>query len=947
MLTDKQLAIATELLTNAVNYNLAMQAAFVSTEDMITAELVVDGVTQKVSIPTYHNLLATVNKLSKQVQQMQISDSGNDVIQLLSQADSLRLLYLKRKQYYVQPPKGAKIAKFDYETVPTNYSSANHTAIYIDLNDCDLPMDAVYVRAQFDNETSMLLPIIYGTTCFDKAANVLQVVDGGYLVDASDMKVGDEVQCNSSLFTVKSIVGNFVTLEPNEVSHAAINEGDVLYTITGKKTARVEVPITTKHDVLHLQIQYAGLLSAVYDIAIKEAIETGIQIGAQTSVEAMLQGKSIADVQDVSNTAIVKVPANIVDIVAQSKIDTAAITTTIKQTNTHQYINSTVEKLQRANATLELAKTDKDRYEQLLIDASLSNEQRTQYQEALVSAKQRYDAAQLELAKVATSSQDVSPVYELKIQGPSVDSELKPIVQLVVRYQCLSYDTKTLSNDWLYAYGDRRTIDKDGYIAADADSYAIQNFVRVPIRAYEQIAFQVAAVLSYGQPLLTIQTAWSDVLYTQISDNIIAEQSVADMLQNAYEARLYTNVQQALAAAGVTKHINRTDAFAHAASDITYDGNVSVADKLATIAAVVQELTTGMSEDNFRVELLYNGTVLTIANGDNITLQANTSYRKDLFDGIDTQIYTQELASHVGEWSEDLITLRITNLSSGKAYLQSLAPGATSKDIAGNDYEDTAFVIGSKAYAQRYGQLAMACSSASGDNTAYDIESIGANILEPVGTVLGGSVSKDVKTYMSNGTVDANGHRVTKAFRGIALYSANADVLTWFAKLFDNGKPAENAPIGFTFDGQSSGLLSKHKIANRKIGATSTTNLSVLTRTHFAGNDKYLAGIDTIGAFMFFYGDNFDRLVAPSVGSSNRVELASLATYDMNIKFQARMTDALGLAAINDNIVDNQGFVYPNEHGETITYSKTMPIAFRVGHTVFRFNLTFSKNYAS
>jgi hypothetical protein len=118
---------AQQLLTNAVNYNLAIQTAFTSSDEFVKTTLTVNGKEQQVMIPTYQNLLKIINSLSTKVNQMQITDDGSDVIQLLSAANNIQLLYLQKRQQYVQPPKGAKIIKFDYETVPTMYSSSSRT----------------------------------------------------------------------------------------------------------------------------------------------------------------------------------------------------------------------------------------------------------------------------------------------------------------------------------------------------------------------------------------------------------------------------------------------------------------------------------------------------------------------------------------------------------------------------------------------------------------------------------------------------------------------------------------------------------------------------------------------------------------------------------------------------------------------------------------------------
>jgi hypothetical protein len=64
MLTEEQLIRTQELFTAAVSYNTCLHAAFVSEDDMIETDLYYNGKTERVSIPTYHYLLRTVEKLA-------------------------------------------------------------------------------------------------------------------------------------------------------------------------------------------------------------------------------------------------------------------------------------------------------------------------------------------------------------------------------------------------------------------------------------------------------------------------------------------------------------------------------------------------------------------------------------------------------------------------------------------------------------------------------------------------------------------------------------------------------------------------------------------------------------------------------------------------------------------------------------------------------------------
>jgi hypothetical protein len=801
MLTEEQLKLATELLTAAVNYNMALHSAFVSQDSMVEVDLTCNGVTERVSIPTYHYLLQQVDKLSRQVAQMQITDDGHDVIELLTTTDNLALLYLQKRQFYVRPPKEASIVKYDYETCPTMFSGADKSCILIDLSKCELPMDAQYIIAQYDNDQQMRLPILFKTTCMDSIANVLSANEVAgvttYTLDSNDLQVGSMVQCHSNVYKVTSISGQTVQLESLQPTVIKpIVAGDVLYSVTDQTQAFVEVPIYSVYKKeLALQVQYMQLLSAknVIDVS---TMRDEIHATAKLPLKSVISGRSLQDNLNVLNLAIRPVPSNIEEIISAATPNINKVT--VLQTNTHQYIHSALENMLQANAVIVQAKQDIQRLE-LYINELLSAQavgtgvtlydkgdrgsagaqsgtepdqaisiaaedigsSIISYKEQLASAKARYNAAQATLASISVASQDVRAEYvanvhcslpdiseliaeaEAELSGESAEESETPtgtgtgtivpsvqvqntaaqqssgrgtkasqnqggdsavsivhknLVQFIARYQRLSLSVNDTTNDWQYVYGEKRMVDIYGDLMHPQDLTNVMNKIALPIHAYERLAIQVSAVLSFGQPLLTCQTGWTDTIFTEIPAELLKEVTLDDMFKNVYEARLYTSIQQAMTAAGVFKHIDVSSQWAHKAQDILFQDATSLYEILQQFANDINYLRSGISGQSLALYMQVGTQAIQISNGASIEIEAPDSYYDRVFGGLTNG---DDIQDALGTVVEDYCNLLVVNPNAEPLYLHTIIPGNGSTELTKADnpeYADIPFIEKSKFY---------------------------------------------------------------------------------------------------------------------------------------------------------------------------------------------------------------------------------------------------------
>lgn len=1013
MLTEEQLIQTQELLTNAINYNAALHAAFVSEDDMVEVDLHVNGIVEKVSVPTYHYLLKQVNRLATMVSQMQITNDGSDVVQLLTASNNLALLYLQKRQYYVQSPTGAKIVKYDYETVPTAYSSIDRTAIFIDMTNCRLPMDAQFVIAGFEDGTTMQLPLQFKTTTFDKLANVLSVNGSGnattYFIDSNDFAVGDNVQCNSTVYTVTSVSGQSIQLECEQPSIIkTIQAGDVLYGITDASVALLEVPVHAMHTRLSLQVQYMQLLSAkaYYDIS---DMSNAVHQSRQIPLKDCLLGLSNEAVLGVAGLALRPVANDLDSIIANS---VPKITkTTVRQSNTHQYVHSVLETMVKTNAILVQAKQDIHELEQLIATTTSSilaaggdattNEALLAYNDQLASAKNRYQAAQASLANANVSAQAVRPEYVATIYCSPNDAAGAPIVQYVVRYQYLSFEVKDVKNNWQYAYGYKRTVDKSGHLAHDIDDYDILNNIELPIHAYEQLVVQVAAVLQYGQPYLNIQTDWSDTLFLTIPDNLTKEVSIDEMFKNAYEAKLYTNIQQAMEAAGVFRHINTNVTYAHRAQDIQYDNDDTVYTKLQQLLRSVAALESTAATGSLNVYVLYAGQYYPVGNGSQISLTAVRSYSKATF-GDASGAALQEL---LGTVVEEQVQLLIVNDTSSALYLHTMIPGLTSDKLTEAAYQNyanlpimTKQVDGNNQYyitnAPTYGMAAYRgkLNSAGNRNLVVDdtadwcyIDAARGIINVNNAMALSGiadatmhatadtaeNAQQKVLLVRSSDAIGSFARKATQDYPGIGIHNdmplylvnSNAKVA-----VPDNDTAADElgdkSPIiqmGYMLGMQapkvdvqiSSGAVTPAggKLAEAYVQPSMFSIDNYMPLSCFVPQvHKYTSGRASRGAFFFLQPESMQVLQLPVYGTSNAMQIEPGSKEQAGLVipclFQARMTDRLGLTDTKAKVnVELDGNLAPAVSGTNFAYTKTMNISVKTGLTTISFDLSMTMQY--
>lgn len=690
---------AQELFTAACNYNAAMQAAFVSKDDKVQVTLTYNGKDDVVSIPTLHYLLSQVNKLSRQVSQLQVDDDGSDAVQLLTSTNKLSLLYLQKRQFYVRPPKDAKIVKYDYETMPTEFSSADKTVIVLDMTDCHLPSDAQYVIAKLDDGPIMRLPLQAKTTSFDKLCTVLSVTGEGlgavYHVDCNDLQVGYKLQCNSTVYEVIAVNGQSIQLSCDQPSALrAISPGDTMYTITDNAVVILEVPISKLATKLTLQVQYMSLLSAeaTYDIS---SMSTALHQTLRVPLQSVLKGLNMNDTRETINTAMRSMPSDLSDIIAKSvpKI----VKTTVRQTNAHQYIHSALETMMKTNAILVQAKEDMQRYEELINTTTASiiaaggdtenNATLLSYNEQLASTKNRYRAAQASLSSMNVAAQAARPEYAATIYCSPNDSADMPVVQYVVRYQYLSFEVKDVKNDWQYAYSNKRLVNQDGVLTHPIDDYDILDSIEIPIHAYEQLVIEVAAVLQYGQPFLNVQTPFTEPVFIQIPTTLLKEVSIDEMFKNAYEAKLYTNIQQALEAAGVYRHINTNVTYAHRAQDIQYDNEDTVYTKMQTLLRDVKALQSVAGAASLLVYVCFDSKFYEVSNNSTIDLKL-PSY----FSSVFADKTGADLQEALGTVFQKSFEIWIVNQSDNLLYLHTMIPGAATNKLSADKYNNYADV---------------------------------------------------------------------------------------------------------------------------------------------------------------------------------------------------------------------------------------------------------------
>lgn len=952
---QKQLEQVTELLTNAVDYNLAMQAAFVSQEKFVDCALTIDGKQQVVSIPTYNYLLSTIQALSETVQNMQVDADGNDVLQLLDTGKQVQLLYLQKRQYYVQSLEAAKIVKYDNETVPSLYSSADRTAMYVDLTDCHIPADSTAVLAKFDDENPMLLPILSNSKVYNKIATILTANGMLITTDTINCAVNDIVQIRSVMYTVVSIVGNMLTLKSDNLAAGNIQPGDTMYTLTDALQPYVEIPISKLHTKLTLQLQAMQLLSNAVEFDVSN-MSNALHESKMLPLSTVLTGKPLYETLLVAANAYVAPPATIDEIVQESKPVISNVT--VSQTNAHQFVNSVLGTMLKLNASIEQARIDITRLEDQIsveIDAlkqlgQTESETLTDLKSQLASAKTRYNEARQELSKLSMAAQTANPTYAATVYCKGLDSQDKPILQFILRYQRLPQNVSDLTKDWQYVYGDRRTVGLDGAYNHPIDQYGSIDSISFPIYAYEQVAIQVASVLQYGQPFAEVMTDWSDVQYVTIPDTLLQEVTFDQMLKNAYEAKLYVNVQEALSAAGVTKHINTSAQYMHNAVDVLYKDNVSVYDIISNLQlditnlkntdeAAIQRASTMLA-----ISIRYNGVTYDAKQGSVIDLQAVQSYYNKLFTGSDNE------SDVLGSIAEEQFEIIVTNVGTLPAKLLSIFPGQR-KNIENSAYDNIPVYADDDSINVQTLGMSMYRSKATHDNSVILIaedwykKSGGLPIpqnnewLTFQGVDAVQAVNQDNILYFNSTEDTYRLYTATGDYDGIGIHvgfkdGTDADT-TFLADAADMSEKAKTLNYVMPYN-----VLNANAVQAEYTDKVMTDNFAM---SRFTPEIKHTSGKQTRGAAMFMSPGKFSDMLLGMDGANNSMTLQPNETYIVPCTFQARMTDRLGLTDTSGTVAkDASGKVVLSRLGGNFEYKKTMNVNIQVAGENISFDVSMS-----
>lgn len=965
MITSEQLQQTQELLTNAIQYNLAMQEAFVSTDNYVQATLEYEGTKRTVTIPTYNYLVNTVTKLSRQVQQMQIADDGSNVLQLLSDTDSLRLLYLKRKQYYLAPPTNAKIVKYDYEQMHSINSASNGCCIVIDLTDCHLPLDVQHILAKLDNEEPMLLQIQSKATAFSKSCTVLTVQSTGvYLVDEHTLLQGQEVQINSNLYKVTYVNGNSIELESTELSAGTVMQGDVIYTTTDSSYPFIEVPIANLHTSLALQVQYMQLLSEAITIDLSD-MGDAIHLTEQVAVKNVLSSKTIMSMARTASLAYRSIPSELSTILAASVPTVDRVT--VRQVNSHQYVNSVVETMAKANATLTQAANDMTNIqasitvelEYLVSSGSSESANLMQLKADLASAKARYLAAQQTMNSLSISAQAVSPIYATTLYMSSVDSKELPIVQYVIRYQYLALSVQDYANEWMYAYSNKRTVDANGILRHDIDDYSTMNSIQLPIRAYEQIAYQVSAVVQYGQPFLNIQTPWSSVAFVSVPTTLLKEVSVDDMLKNLYEARLSSALDSAMQSAGVYKHIDLTSAFMHKATDILYSDSKSLYETIASMQQTINSILTKSSDSSgIEVYVVYNGTKYPVTQNAQIVLNAPSYYSKVL-QGATT------VSDKLGSIAEEDFSIMIVNNGVSVAILHSMFPGSPVDLVSNADYANIPIYDEDGATLQTYG---LACYR-SRNNAAANRQLVSSkpfltdaldapirhNILEPAftQTTADANAKQDRILFYNTANGGSTIYTADKDYDGIGIHDGFYDGTDTASHLIVNDQSSMALAARDFCESVPYNLLREPYVQAARLALFPPVLNAAMVQYYnyslskFPANIKHTSGKHTRGATMYLNPKSVNDIRLPIYGTSNAVSIESGVSNALIIpgKFQARMCDRLGLTDLANTVTkDVDGHVILSNTANNFNYTKTVNVNLQLGASVLSFDISMTMN---
>lgn len=548
----------------------------------------------------------------------------------------------------------------------------------------------------------------------------------------------------------------------------------------------------------------------------------------------------------------------------------------------------------------------------------------------------------LNVALNDNAESSISPKYRVRgfwpVQKPIASDVTNPqhIVQYEIRFRYVSANSTTATSEsMVFTDGEnsvnaqfsgwqftktaplRRTVDSNGIASwvsnqpSDTE-YASINQLDIPISFGESVEFNIRAISEAGYPMAPITSEWSILTRVNFPEELLQESDIAALQRKNSEDQIRVRIAEEFANQGITKHISKSfqeqeKYFPHNLDDIA-SGKTTPEQKQISALKYIETLESKLLSLQEKVDRRYSTATIQIVDGNMKTHDVNNNSTIELFAGNYSDLVDLSNSDNFGSIAEKTFYLKLLNRNQQTIEMLSISPGVLSQAAPNSKYS-TAPIYNSGSNIvteQKKGQIFYLRNvNVDGDEQLYIDD------------------TTTIETVVQQSDIDASANESLKNivnFNGstsqLVKLTANADLST-YATITRNHPSYVNfissndsTPLVEIFDRLQhfNGLFKSKDVQ---------TSLNDNMIVRYEKNDKFLVGKNTCGSTMFASVNSVNSFQVQGIDTSASKEMytGDEDALLIPIKFQFRMTDAIGNPDGNTQISTSSNFEYRKKIG--------------------------------
>lgn len=536
---------------------------------------------------------------------------------------------------------------------------------------------------------------------------------------------------------------------------------------------------------------------------------------------------------------------------------------------------------------------------------------------------------------------NLSPKYKIRgfwdIQDNLKDKygNEQKIVQYQIRYRYVKFSSNVgvaeqfvytdlagkkvngVFSNWNYKKTDalQKNIDENGHIIwvknqpSDVDNPSI-NQCSIPISYGETVEIQIRSISEAGFPGNPLMSEWSNIISKRVGDEFFSDHSIISILKQNDDDAKSIEFEKAFSDQGITKHIansyeEQDKYFAHTLNDIA-SSKVTNEQKTISAAEYISSLEKEIMSIKELVNRRYSSLSIQLVDEDLRTYDVNNFSVIKMFAGN----YDEEVDLTVKENYGTIVTkkfyLKITNPNAQTLEMLSIDPGSLSNNSNLNRYKNVPIKINEHFENQRKAQIFYNRNKNLNENINLYLDTNKSELNIPYGEIEQTSIEAEKNVVFKNNNGNFEVVKL-KADASMDYYVACTTSHPAYKHYNQNG--STTALLNVFERLQNFSELFRYKESQQELIEDAVYK--------FEDEDKFLIGKNSVGASLFVEVQSIESYQVQGIDTSSSKEVypGNADSIMIPLIFQYRMTDALGNANGENNLVSNANFEYSKTIG--------------------------------